>query len=216
VAHDLIFLSSAHGRKRPLCAIRPSATGDITPGDYAEPGDHIAWYQPRSGIYMQTPIVYGEYLYACLDNGLLSCYEARTGKQIYRERLGKGASGFTASAVAGDGKLYFTSENGEIYVVQAGPTFELLATNAMNEVCMATPAISDGSLIVRTESHVYSIADAAAQTTKEKLSSSIGGSGTCCERRVACDCSPRKSLRSLFRPRSIHSRRLNRSLQHGW
>jgi outer membrane protein assembly factor BamB len=87
----------------------------------------------------------------------LTCYEARTGKQVYRERLGKGATGFTASAVAGDSKLYFTSENGEIYVVKAGSKFELLATNAMNEVCMATPAISDGRLIVRTESHVYAI-----------------------------------------------------------
>ena len=70
---------------------------------------------------MQTPIVYGDYLYACRDNGLLTCYERRTGKQIYRERLGQGATGFTASAVAGDGKIYFTSENGEIYVVKTEP-----------------------------------------------------------------------------------------------
>jgi outer membrane protein assembly factor BamB len=106
---------------------------------------------------MQTPIVYGDYLYACGDNGLLSCYDARTGKSIYRQRLGNGSTGFTASAVAADGKLYFTNENGDIHVVRAGPEFELLATNSLNEVCMATPAVSDGMLIVRAENHVYAI-----------------------------------------------------------
>jgi outer membrane protein assembly factor BamB len=167
-AHGLIFLSSAHGGKRPLQAIRLGATGDITPQNDSELGRHIAWHLPRGGIYMQTPIVHGDYLYACADNGLLNCYEAQTGKHIYRERLGKGASGFTASAVAGDGKLYFTSENGDIYVVKAGPKFNLLATNAMHEVCMATPAISDGNLIVRTQEHVYAIGAAPAlAVTKE-------------------------------------------------
>jgi outer membrane protein assembly factor BamB len=160
-AHGLIFLSSAHGGKRPLRAIRLGATGDITPKDDAELGEHIAWSEPRGGIYMQTPLVYGDYLYACADNGLLNCYEAQTGKHIYRERLGNGATGFTASAVAGDGKLYFTSEGGDIYVVRAGEKFQLLATNAMNEVCMATPAISDGNLIIRTQNHVYAIGAAS-------------------------------------------------------
>jgi outer membrane protein assembly factor BamB len=168
-AHGLVFLTSAHGRKRPLCAIRQGASGDITPKDDDEPGEHFAWYQPRSGIYMQTPIVYGDYLYACGDNGLLTCYQARTGERIYRERLGNGSTGFTASAIAGDGKIFFTSEDGHIYVVNAGPTFELLATNPMNEVCMATPAISDGRLIVRTESHVYAIGEPRPQRIKQKL-----------------------------------------------
>ena len=156
-AHGLIFLSSAHGPQRPLCAIRGGATGDLTPTSDLTSSGHIAWYQQRSGIYMQTPIVYGEYLYACRDSGVLTCYEALTGERIYRERLGQGNAGFTASAVAADGKLYFTSENGDIFVVQAGPKFEVLATNALNEVCMATPAISDGMLIVRAKNHVYGI-----------------------------------------------------------
>jgi outer membrane protein assembly factor BamB len=156
-AHGLVFLSSSHGSKRPLRAVREGANGDITPEDEAEPGEPFAWYVERGGTYMQTPIVYGDYLYACRDNGLLSCYEARTGKRLYRKRLGQGSTGFTASPAAGDGKLYFTSEEGQIYVLRAGETFELLATNAMNEVCMATPAISDARLIIRTEGHVYSI-----------------------------------------------------------
>jgi hypothetical protein len=149
----LIFLSSAHGRDRPLCAIRVGATGDIRP----TAGGAVAWYRQRDGLYMQTPIVYGDHLYACTDNGVLSCYKAGTGERLYRERLGRGNAGFTASAVAADGKLYFTNEDGDIFVVRAGPTFELLATNRKAEVCMATPAISDGMLIVRAKSRVYGI-----------------------------------------------------------
>jgi outer membrane protein assembly factor BamB len=108
---------------------------------------------------MQTPIVYGEYLYACKGNGVLNCYEARTGERVYRERLGQGSTGFTASPVAADGRLYFASEEGDVYVVKAGPTFEILATNRMDEICMATPAISNGMLIVRAKSHVYGIGE---------------------------------------------------------
>ena len=106
---------------------------------------------------MQTPIVYGEYLYACRDNGVLSCYDARTGKRFYRERLGKGSQGFTASPIAGDGKVYFTSEEGEVYVVKAGPKFQLLSMNTMGEVCMATPAITRGMLILRAKNRVFGI-----------------------------------------------------------
>jgi outer membrane protein assembly factor BamB len=152
-------LSSAHGRRNPLCAIRVGATGDITPTGGGEPNDDIVWYKQRDGVYLQTPIVYREYLYACRNNGVLSCYQTRTGERLYRERLGRGDTGFTASAVAADGRLYFTSEDGDTYVIRAGPTFEILATNPINEVCMATPAISDGMLIVRAKSHVYGIGE---------------------------------------------------------
>ncbi|HEX2475073.1 MAG TPA: PQQ-binding-like beta-propeller repeat protein [Lacipirellulaceae bacterium] len=198
-AHGLVFLSSAHGRKRPLCAIREGAIGDITPKDGNQPGEYFAWYQPRSGIYMQTPLVYGDYLYACGDNGLLTCYEARTGKRVYRERLGNGSTGFTASAVAGDGKIYFTSEDGHIYVVKAGATFELLATNAMDEVCMATPAISDGQLIVRTENHVYAIGAQRVQPIIGESQSLSAGYGNCKRYGRACECSKGRVWRRLFR-----------------
>jgi outer membrane protein assembly factor BamB len=158
VAHGLVFLSSSHGRNKPLCAIRLGATGDITPADGGQLGEHIAWYHERGGVYMQTPIVDGEYLYACRNNGVLSCYEARTGELVYRERIGDGG-GFTASPVAAGGKLYFTAEEGDVHVVRAGPTFEILGTGRIPEVCMATPAISDGMLIVRAKSHVYGIGE---------------------------------------------------------
>jgi outer membrane protein assembly factor BamB len=157
VAHGLVFLSSSHGRQRPLRAVREGASGDITPAKADELGDYIAWQLPRAGTYMQTPIVVGDYLYACGDNGLLNCYDARTGISVYRQRLGNGTTGFTASPVAADGKLYFASESGEVYIIQEGPKFKQLAVNAMEETCMATPAIADGMLIVRTQSHVVAI-----------------------------------------------------------
>jgi outer membrane protein assembly factor BamB len=107
---------------------------------------------------MPTPLVYGDYLYLCRDNGVLSCYRAKTGERMYQERLGGGRTGFSASSVAADGKLYFTSEEGDVFVVRAGPRFELLATNSLDEVAMATPAISEGTLYFRTRSHLVAIA----------------------------------------------------------
>ena len=86
-------------------------------------------------------------------------YEAKTGKQIYQERLGTGRTGFSASPVASDGKIYFSSEEGDVYVVKAGPTYELLATNPLGEVAMATPAISEGTLLFRTRNHLVAVGE---------------------------------------------------------
>ncbi|MCP4173619.1 MAG: PQQ-binding-like beta-propeller repeat protein [Fuerstiella sp.] len=160
VAHGLVFLSSAHGAKKHLGAIRTSARGKLSPDLSKSIEDkRVAWYESRDATYMQTPIVYGDYLYACRDNGVLSCYNAKTGKRLYRQRLGNGGVGFTASPVAGDGKLYFTSEMGDVFVVRSGAEFELLSKNSMGEICMATPAISDGMLIVRGKSRIYGIGE---------------------------------------------------------
>ena len=178
-AFGLIFLSSAHGSSRPLRAIHTGVTGDITPSTTTESTDQIAWSLPRDGIYMQTPLVYGPYLYACRNSGILSCYNARTGERLYRERLGDGSTGFTASPVAADGRLYFTSEMGDVFVVQAGPEFELLATNRMHEVCMATPAISNGMLIVRTKGHVYGITDSSRDVLARNQTTDRGWTDRC-------------------------------------
>jgi outer membrane protein assembly factor BamB len=104
---------------------------------------------------MATPIVYGDLLYNIRWQGVLMCYEAASGKRLYQERLASTA--FTSSPVAGDGKIYFPSEDGDVYVVKAGPTFSLIAKNPMGEVCMASPAIADGTLYLRTKSHVVAI-----------------------------------------------------------
>lgn len=161
VAHDLIFVASGYRPIQPIYAIRLGAVGDISLQDTSTANAHIAWSKKRGGPYMPTPIVYGDYLYTCANNGTLTCYNAKTGEQIYRERLAGRGSGyaFTASPVAADGKLYFTSEDGEIFVIKAGPAYELLAANSMGEVCMATPAISEGMIFIRGQQHVYGIGE---------------------------------------------------------
>jgi outer membrane protein assembly factor BamB len=157
VAHGLVFITNAHGPASPIYAVKLGATGDITLPDGKTASDQVAWSVARGGAYMQTPLVYGENLYTCRDNGVLSCYRAKTGERLYQERLGGGSAGFTASPVASDGKLYFTSEEGEVFVVKAADTFELLATNSLGEVTMATPAISEGRLFFRTKGHLVAI-----------------------------------------------------------
>jgi outer membrane protein assembly factor BamB len=158
VAHDLVFITNAHGRLAPIYAIRLGAAGDISLAENTTSNKDVAWSVPRDGAYMITPLVYGDYLYSSKNNGVINCFEAKNGNRIYQERLGDGTTGFTASPVAADGKLYFSSEDGDIYVVKAGTKFELLAKNSMGEICMATPAISEGTLFFRTQSHVVGIA----------------------------------------------------------
>jgi outer membrane protein assembly factor BamB len=157
VWNDLIFLTSAHGPRRPMYAVRADAVGDVSLKNGANTNQYVAWSALRGGSYMQTPLVYDSLLYCCHDDGVLSCYEARTGKLHYKERLGKGGEGFTASAVASNDKVYFTSEQGTVFVVKPGPDFTVLATNRLEEVCMATPAISGGSLFFRTQGHVVAV-----------------------------------------------------------
>jgi outer membrane protein assembly factor BamB len=164
-ACGLIFITSGYRPIQPIYAIRPGANGDISLKEGQEVNSSVAWSKKRGGPYMTTPVAYGDYLYACSNSGIVTCYEARTGKQIYQERLG-GSGGYTASPVAADGKLYFTSEEKGIRVVKAGPKFELLSTNPMGDVCMATPAISDGMIFVRTQHFIYGIG--GAQVSKGK------------------------------------------------
>ena len=111
----------------------------------------------RKGNYMQTPLVLGEFLYGCKDNGVLTCFDAAGGEVVYEQRLGDGVSGFTSSPVASDGKLYFASEEGVVYVVAEGFEFKQLAKNDLGEECMATPAISKGVLYYRTRGHLTAI-----------------------------------------------------------
>jgi outer membrane protein assembly factor BamB len=160
VGHGLVFLTSAHGPVAPVYAIRVDAAGDISlkPGETSN--QYVAWSYTRDGAYMSTPVVYGDYLYNIRTNGVLNCYRARTGERMYQARLGSGTSGFSASPVAGDGKIYFASEDGDVFVVKAGPSFQLLAANPMGEVCMASPALSKDVIYFRTQSHVVAVAAA--------------------------------------------------------
>jgi outer membrane protein assembly factor BamB len=157
VAHEMVFITNAHGSMAPIYAIRLNATGDISLKADETANQFVAWSAPRDGAYLITPLVYGDYLYSCKNNGVLYCFEAKTGKRLYQERLGSGATGFTASPVAGDGKIYFSSEDGDIYVVKAGPQFEVLSRNSMGDICMASPAISAGIIYFRTKTQVVAV-----------------------------------------------------------
>ncbi|MHC4697431.1 MAG: outer membrane protein assembly factor BamB family protein [Planctomycetota bacterium] len=160
VAHGLIFITNAHGPARPIYAIRPNARGDISLKGDENSNEFIAWHLAMRGSYIPTTIVYGDHLYVGDDRGFLSCYKAETGEKAYRVRLaGKRRGAYSASPVAADGKVYFTSEDGDIHVVEAGPEYKLLASNSMGEVCLATPAIADNTIFIRTRSHVFAIAE---------------------------------------------------------
>jgi len=157
VADGMVFVTNAHGDGSPIYAIRPGASGDISLAEGETSNEHVVWSIPRGGAYMQTPIALDGILYNCRDNGALTAYRARTGEVLYQERLGGGGTGFTASPVAAGGRVYFTSEDGEVHVVKAGASFELVAVNNLGEVAMATPAIAEGTLFFRTRSRLVAI-----------------------------------------------------------
>ena len=144
VAGDLVIVTGGYppGR-RPIYAIRPGGSGTLSK-------QTLAWQTDRGAPYTGTPLVHDGIVYACTDNGILGAYDAATGARIYQQRVSRSAAGFSASPVAADGKIYLASEEGDVYVVRAGRTFELLATNPFGEPLMATPAISGNMLIVRT------------------------------------------------------------------
>jgi outer membrane protein assembly factor BamB len=144
-------------------AIRLDAQGDVTPSEPGGTNAAIVWAHARLGNYMQTPIVVGNQLYACLDMGVLSCFDAKTGAICYSERLSNGAEGFTSSPVSDGRNLYFASELGNVFIVPAKTTFSVLATNALEETCMATPALSNGTLFYRTREHLVAIGQTAVK-----------------------------------------------------
>lgn len=155
VANDLFYLSGGNPRGREFYVVRPNANGDISSGK--EGTNSIAWRKTHGSPYTPTPIVYGNYLYICNDNGVLTVYDARSGEQVYVHRIGTGNSTFSASPIAGKGQIYFSSEDGEVFVVKAGPVYELLSTNQMGEALMATPAIAGGMIVIRGQQHIFAV-----------------------------------------------------------
>jgi outer membrane protein assembly factor BamB len=159
-ANGLIYVASGYRPIKPIYAIRPTARGDISLAENATGNRHIAWSRHWGGPYTPTPLVHGEYLYVCDNDGILSCYVAANGKQVYRFRLRNGgAASFSASPVASEDRLYFPSEEGVMVVVRTGPKCEVLATNPLGEECLATPAISGRLMIVRTKGHVIALGE---------------------------------------------------------
>ena len=146
----MVFCSS--GRAGPTLAIRPGGKGDVT-------RTHLAWSSPRGSPFVPSPILYGEYLYMVNDMAaIVTTYHASSGKVVWQGRLGVARrEGFSASPVAVDGKVFFTNDEGETFVLKAGPTFELLHVNKLDEATLATPALVDGKWYIRTDRHLYAI-----------------------------------------------------------
>ncbi|MGH9346617.1 MAG: PQQ-binding-like beta-propeller repeat protein [Vicinamibacterales bacterium] len=164
VTKDLIFVTSGYRPVQPIFAIRPGARGDITPGPDGSGNGSVAWSTRRGGPYIPTPIVYRDHLYVLANNGVVTAYRAGTGERVYQRRLADRGGAYSASPVAADGRLYFASEDGEVHVVKAGAEYELLSTNPVGDVIMATPAMSGGLLLLRTLHHLYAFGDAVSAT----------------------------------------------------
>jgi len=159
--YGLVYINSGYpgASPRPVYAVRPGASGDISLKPDETSNQFIAWYQPLLGTYNTSSLVYGDYYYTLLDRGFLLANDARTGKQIYgRTRIAGDATAFTSSPWGYNGKIFLLSEDGDTFVVQAGPEFKLLGKNTLNEMTLATPAIVRSSLIIRTQSKLYRIA----------------------------------------------------------
>lgn len=118
---------------------------------------YLLWGSSRRGNYMQTPLVVGNWLFCCHDSGIATCYDKRTGENLWQERLPEQNVGFTSSPVSANGLVYWTSETGQVHVVRAGPKFQVLASNDLGEACMATPAISEDRLYFRCRDHLIAV-----------------------------------------------------------
>jgi outer membrane protein assembly factor BamB len=159
-AQGLLFVTSGYPGDifRPAYAIRPGASGDISLKEEETSNQFVAWSQRQLGTYMPSALVYGDYIYNLYSQGFIQCNEAKTGTSVYsRRRIDLGASGFTASPWAYNGKIFALSEDGDTYVIQPGPEFKLLGKNSLGEMALATPAVVRGNLIMRSVSSLYRI-----------------------------------------------------------
>ena len=155
----IVYVSSGYvgNNHRPVYAVLPGAEGDITLNPNQQANEYIRWYQPRVGAYNPSPILYRGIYYTLLDGGFLTAHDARTGQPVYgRVRIEPGAT-FTSSPWAYNGKIFALSEDGDTYVIRAGPDYELLGKNIIGEMTLASPAIAGRTLVLRTASHVYGI-----------------------------------------------------------
>ena len=156
----LLYIASGYvgDQVRPVYAIKPGASGDISLAKGETSNAFVAWTLPQGGPYNPSPIVYDGIYYTLLDRGFLTAHDARTGAEIYgRQRIDPAGVGFTASPWAANGRLYLLNEDGDTYVIRAGSKYEVLAKNSLGEMAMASPAIAGDSLILRTAVALYRI-----------------------------------------------------------
>ena len=153
----LFVVASGRAPERPIFVVRPGARGDITLASGAATNNSVVWSKTGRGSYMPTPLAYQGRLYVLANNGVFDAYDLKTGAEVYRQRLPYVGSGYSSSPVAADGKIYLSSEDGEMLVVSAGHTFAHIATNTMSELLMATPALSDGVMYVRATESLFAV-----------------------------------------------------------
>ena len=171
-AHGLLYITSGYvgDSTRPVYAIKPGAAGDITINDSEQRDEHIAWFDDTAGPYHPTPLVYGDYYFTLQDRGFFTVHDAQTGEELYfteqqiqtqevRRRVAPGANGFTSSPWAYNGRIFVLSEDGDTYVLDSENNFRLVATKSLGEVAMSSPAIAQGSLFIRTRSHLWRLTD---------------------------------------------------------
>ena len=150
VGHGMVFCSS--GRAGPTLAIRPGGRGDVT-------RSHLAWSSPRGSPFVPSPVLYGDHLYMVNDMAsIVTCLDAVSGRSVWQGRLGVAQrEGFSASPVALDGKIFFTNDEGQTFVLRAGPAFELLHVNQIGEPMLASPALVDGRWYMRTDRSLVAV-----------------------------------------------------------
>lgn len=161
---NVVYVTGGYPPVRPIYAVKAGARGDISlpKGDTAS--EAVAWSNDREGTYIPTPLLYRDILYTLNINGILTAYKADTGERLYRNRVGGGGA-FAASPIAADGKIYLATEDGDVFVVKAGSEYIELGKYPVGEVIMATPAISDGVIVIRTLGHVYGIGEGTARSS---------------------------------------------------
>ncbi|MCA1586540.1 MAG: PQQ-binding-like beta-propeller repeat protein [Acidobacteria bacterium] len=158
-ADGLLYVGSGSqgDANRPLLAIRPGASGDISLEKEQTANAFVAWLQPRFSAYTPSPLVYRGRVYSVNDNGILQVADAKTGAEIYKARVGGGGHTFSSSPLASQGHVYFLSEDGDAFVLRAGDRYDEVAKNSLGEMSLATPAVDADSLYVRTQTKLYRV-----------------------------------------------------------
>ena len=140
-----------------LFALRPGAAGDISLGKDERSNEYVVWSEARGGTYLPSPVAYEGAVYALTETGILSRFDAGTGKLTYRTRIDPTATAFTTSPWAYNGKLFCLSEEGQTFVIATGEKFQLLHVNELDDMAQASPALVGEHLLIRTEHRLYSI-----------------------------------------------------------
>jgi outer membrane protein assembly factor BamB len=160
-SHGMLMIGSGYiaDALRPAYAIKPGATGDISLKGDETSNASIAWAMKTGAPYIPSPLVMGDTYYTLFDRGFFTAHDVRTAKELYpRQRISTDTAAFTASPWAYNGKIFALSEDGDTYVIQAGPEFKVLGKNSLGEMTLATPAVAHGSVIIRTVGNLYRIA----------------------------------------------------------